>query len=317
LSPIPDSGASAHFFPLEGAPVHSVEALTVPLPISTPDGSIIHATHTGTLSYPNVPAAAQLTYLVPNLRSRPLLSIGVFCNAGCEVHFTRESIAITNGTRPILTGQRDHVTNLWSIAPAPMPPVALSLTTHRVTASDRVAFAHASLFSPAISTLTIALQKGYLAGIPGLTSDTLKQFPPNNSLPMHKGHLDQSRKNQRSTTNAAPRDVTIDDYFPSITEENTSDRTHLVCATIFQPTGKFYSDMTGKFVSPSSTGNNYILIVYDYDSNSIQAIPMRTRSKTDHLKALKTAYDALVHSGCRQLHQYPQPTQRAPSEVSN
>ena len=89
--------------------------------------------------------------------------------------------------------------------------------------------------------------------------------------------------------------TTIDDAdaYPTLHEE----RTHYCFAAVFEPTGKIYSDLTGKFVSPSSTGNNYILIVYDYDSNKIKPVPMKSRSKLEHLKAFKIATPNLSMQG--------------------
>ena len=40
---------------------------------------------------------------------------------------------------------------------------------------------------------------------------------------------------------------------------------------------KTYSDQTGKFIIQSSQGNNYIFILYYYDSNSILSIPIKNR----------------------------------------
>jgi hypothetical protein len=308
-APIPDSGASAHFFPLDNAPAENITPLAHPLPISTPDGATMYATHFGTLTHPpELPAEARLAYLVPNLQSHPLLSMGVLCDAGCTVHFTKDTVIIQDAKeRILLRGHRDPTNNLWTLPPpsalSPRRTEANNLAVLRVTPKDRVAFAHASLFSPTISTLTKALQKQYITGFPGLTVDTLKQHPPVDSIAMHKGHLDQTRKNRHSTSSSPETELTLDDFFPEIQDDTSHERTHLVCATIFQPTGKFYSDMTGKFVAPSSTGKNYILIVYDYDSNSIQAIAMQSRSKAEHLSALKTAYANLVQAGCRpRLH---------------
>ncbi len=45
---------------------------------------------------------------------------------------------------------------------------------------------------------------------------------------------------------------------------------------MMEPTGQAYMDLTGKFVAPSSAGNNYILIVYDYDSDGILAVSLKT-----------------------------------------
>jgi hypothetical protein len=59
------------------------------------------------------------------------------------------------------------------------------------TPAELVAFAHAALFSPALSTLAIALKKGFVHNFPGLTEKTLAKHPPR-SFAMVKGHMDQS-----------------------------------------------------------------------------------------------------------------------------
>jgi hypothetical protein len=41
-----------------------------------------------------------------------------------------------------------------------------------------VAFAHATLFSPSLSTLEKALNNGYLTNFPGLNAQSLRKFPP-------------------------------------------------------------------------------------------------------------------------------------------
>jgi hypothetical protein len=64
--------------------------------------------------------------------------------------------------------------------------------------AELVTFAHATLFSPALSTLQKALDKGYISNFPGLTTSSLRKYPPR-SIPMVKGHLKQTRQNQRST----------------------------------------------------------------------------------------------------------------------
>jgi hypothetical protein len=61
------------------------------------------------------------------------------------------------------------------------------------TLDDLVAFAHATLFSPALSTLEKTLIKNYLTNFPGLTLNHLRRHPPA-SIPMTKRHMDQARK---------------------------------------------------------------------------------------------------------------------------
>jgi hypothetical protein len=55
-----------------------------------------------------------------------------------------------------------------------------------------VAFSHATLFSPPITTPAAALLKNFLVGFPGLTKETLAKYPPQ-SMATIKGHLDQSQ----------------------------------------------------------------------------------------------------------------------------
>jgi hypothetical protein len=66
-----------------------------------------------------------------------------------------------------------------------------------------VTFSHAALFSPALSTLTTALAKGFLLPMPGLTLATLHKYLPK-SVATIKGHLNQIRKNLRSTKTLKP-----------------------------------------------------------------------------------------------------------------
>ena len=133
-------------------------------------------------------------------------------------------------------------------------------------------------------------------------------------MAMYKGHLDQSRKNQRSTqiTTTDPHYTpmlalslvhpdTIDDpNSPSPTDiPDATIRSHHIFASCELITGKIASDPTGKFILPSSNGNKYILVVYDYDSNMIFAKPMKSRSAPDHLAAYKRVYDVLKSRGLK------------------
>jgi hypothetical protein len=45
------------------------------------------------------------------------------------------------------------------------------------TPANLVAFAHATLFSPVLSTLKVALERGYLPGFHGLTAKTVTKYP--------------------------------------------------------------------------------------------------------------------------------------------
>ena len=89
-----------------------------------------------------------------------------------------------------------------------------------------------------------------------------------------KGHISQERQGLQST--AATNSNIYVDFVPS----HKPLRTHKCFITIKQLDklqGKSYSDLTGCFPIPSSRGNEYILVIYDYNSNAIlaEAIPNR------------------------------------------
>jgi hypothetical protein len=63
---------------------------------------------------------------------------------------------------------------------------------------DIVAFHHAALFSPTVSTLQTAMKKGFLPNLPGLTERTLAKHSPNLQYTA-MGHMDNIWKNIQST----------------------------------------------------------------------------------------------------------------------
>ena len=89
------------------------------------------------------------------------------------------------------------------------------------TPAELVAFAHAALFSPAPSTLAIALKKGFVQYFPGLTEKTLAKYPPR-SYAMVKGHMDQTRKNQNSTKTANEPSDLEDDFSPAVQDSEAT-----------------------------------------------------------------------------------------------
>jgi hypothetical protein len=53
-------------------------------------------------------------------------------------------------------------------------------------------------------------------------------------------------------------------------------------------------DLTGGFPKTSRRGYNYILVLYGYDGNSIQAEPMKNRLDTEGIRAYTKIYDELT-----------------------
>jgi hypothetical protein len=172
--------------------------------------------------------------------------------------------------------------------------------------AELVAYSHATLFSPALSTLEHALKKGYVRNFPGLTAKTLRRHPPQ-SVATAKGHLDQTRKKLRSTKPRVPKVNTSSDsaHPPTSTEDEFPDHAekthhcHVAVHSLDEPTGKIYEDQTGKIPCTSASGNNYVMVVYDYDSNAILLEPIRNRKGPTLVEAHTKLHQRLTNAGLR------------------
>jgi Reverse transcriptase (RNA-dependent DNA polymerase) len=177
--------------------------------------------------------------------------------------------------------------------------------------ADLVAFHHAALWSPSISTLEIALRHKYLPPLPGLTTTLLRKYRPDLEATT-MGHLDGKRQHIQSTKKTPPDDEWIlvgkrgkamkqpdhqanTDAFP--TQETI--RSHLVYLATSEPRQLVYSDQTGRFPIPSSDGHNYLLIAYDYDSNHILLRPLKNRSAKCLTEAIQDVHNTLTRGGCK------------------
>ena len=102
--------------------------------------------------------------------------------------------------------------------------------------------------------------------------------------------MDQVRSNQQSTFTPPPSltppiidldETSSEDFTPTpLLDEMV--HSHCIYAAIHKVTGKIVTDLTGKFYTPSSHGNNYLLMVYNYDSNYIHAEPMKASRTNVH-----------------------------------
>ena len=119
--------------------------------------------------------------------------------------FTATKCKVTLKDELILEGTRSpSFRGLWMMQ-VTAPPVALLAVNHNAKPKDLINFAHSSLFSPANSTMLRAMQKGFLPPFPGLNENTFCKYAPRLAATV-KGHLDMSRKNQKSTKEE-PRDI--------------------------------------------------------------------------------------------------------------
>jgi hypothetical protein len=139
--------------------------------------------------------------------------------------------------------------------------------------TELINYLHACCFSPTKQTFIQAIQKGNLVSFPGLTEIAVKQFL-NPSVATAKGHLDQERNNLQTTQ------IKQEDHHQDAFPESIDTTTHQACASLMTFTSKetAYDDLTGRFPNISARGNQYLLIVYDYDSNAILVEPLKNKT---------------------------------------
>ena len=195
------------------------------------------------------------------------------------------------------------------------------------TKRDLSGFLHKAVGSPVLSTLLKAVDNGHFVSFPGFTNDLFKKhLPPSVATP--KGHLNQERQKTQSTSPASTdykatlenikknfkklkrdlpsdknsREVVqkeiLDDAFPLSVKPNVKTAS-VIYALVRSKDGLGYIDLTGRFPVKSSSGNQYIFLLYDYDSNTIHTRPLRSRKGSAIVEAFKSIYDLLVSRGLK------------------
>ena len=306
-----DTGASGTYlmhnpsFPSDSAP---------PLHATCPNGNSIFSNKKIDLAIPLVPPSANEARVFDDLTNN-LLAIGQLCNHDCEATFTKNDMTVTNADgQTVLTGSRNFQNGLW-VVNVPINSSQLS-TTHshdtspqhfangiiraKTTATDLVDFHHRSLGSPSISTLTQAIQNGFLSSFPGLTTELVRRHLPK-STATAKGHLHQTRQGIQSTHASSAHDVPTVPNTTTLSLPEGPERTNVILAAIeaVPDQGKTYGDLTGRYPVQSATGNNYQLVIYHYDANAILVEPLKSRNKGDILHAYRKLHTRLTLNGLK------------------
>jgi hypothetical protein len=111
------------------------------------------------------------------------------------------------------------------------------------------------------------------------------------SVATAKDHMHQIRQNIRSTQQVveitAPEPDMIQEY-----------KCHYMYAAALE-TNQIYSDLTGRFPTTSLSGNKYILILHDYDSNIVLSAPMKNRGDKEMVRAFDFLIQSLIVRGLK------------------
>jgi hypothetical protein len=270
ISTIADTGSTGHFFKQQDIPesLQNTTSTAESIDITLPNGSNIASEAQATMHLPTIPVTANIIHLFPDLQSHSLLSIGELCDAGCAAEFTQQNVIVKYQHKPILEGHRNEKTRLWQIPveiQEPEPQHQANQVNAITKTKELVAFMHAARFSPSVTTLQKAVDNHFRHDFPGRTSKSIRMFPPV-SAATAKGHLDQARKNQLPTKHPAPDSPLFPDIYPDedmYPQALAAGRTQHCCAATIPATqtGQIFTDQTGRFHKPASSGVTQIFIL--------------------------------------------------------
>ena len=296
-----DSGASNHYIREKDAHIlKNTHRNTNGPVVYLPDNTTLQTQYSGNIPLANVSQQGTNAHVLPNLHSASLLSMGQLCDDGCTVFLTQHNITIKKDNNIVLQGPRNRLDGLWDIT---LPSHPSKYTLNAIIRKDKTKFElihylHGVCWSPPVSTFRKAIKKGHFITWPGLSPHTTLLKHLTTTVATAKGHLDQERQNLQSTKIPYEELETDDDKFPmSPTPVKTYD-----CISSIQPfeaKEKGYLDLTGRFPHKSARGNQYILLVYDYDSNAILVEPLPNRQRATITRAWTTIHNILASKGAK------------------
>jgi hypothetical protein len=292
------------------SPATSLESITV----IHPGGDKMRTTYAVDLLLSKLPPNACMAHSFPSLTNN-LLSIAVLCNTDCKIFFNATSCEVTFDGKVILRGWHDPKYCLWCVCIVDdgrttnlkiddnfITPQTTAIThslydynnTHQLTH-----FFHACLFLPVVSTLTNAINKGYLKGFLGLTAQHMCRHVQINDA-TKKGHMDQTCQGQHSTqpspTNTSDSNNSLDDD-DILPDHIKKGLTNLIFMVIHNTNGLVFSNQTGRFPITSNRGHTYLVIFYTYDATFIASIPIKNQTKQKLLCAYQITYKYLSSCG--------------------
>ena len=142
---------------------------------------------------------------------------------------------------------------------------------------------HASLGYPMAATWLKACRAGNLVGFPFADVKYIRKYFPENDETA-AGHMQRQRANVRSTRKAPVPLETIDTT--ALTGKKDGD----VYIKVYEAKETLYTDQTGRFPVASRSGNRYIMVMVEVDSNAILVEPMKSRRDSK----MQRAYLALL-----------------------
>jgi hypothetical protein len=308
---VADPAATGHFFPNQNNSTNKHNEIEVVCANNETMVSVV----TTELDITELSNKAKTAYCFNEMK-QPLLSIPLLADDGCKISLTADNIIVTKNNKTILKGIRDKLSTLWMIPikhhkkkqllaqQLPSVPVlhAANNAYHQPTIAKLMAFHNATIGSLPVATLCNAIDNDWLTSFPGLTSKAIRKHLPK-SISTAMGHMHMIRKGIRSTAKPTINEIMNEELEPEPQLEpprHITNRKHLVgVETIaFEDLkGIIATDLPGRFPTTSGQGNSYVMVMYDFDSNTINAVAIKNRKKESLIKGYNELYEDLKKVG--------------------
>ena len=304
-----DSGATNHFVQESyngGAHTSTTDGIRV----RVADRRIIKSTGTDQLPYEELPPVTRVCHKLPRLAT-PLLSVGKFCDSDMVVLFDstnvylcdRQKIDISTVVRnnEIIRGYRDPVSDLYvvpfhkhhnqltRVPPSPTPPVPVprvpepsAMSAYDVQTVDTLMnFFHRTCLSVPLTTWKTAIDTNFFLTWPGLTAKRVQKYCTK-KVQTGKGHMRMLPSNVRSTK------------LQPLKKRSKNRRVGVFVLDDDEMKNMLGMDFAGRYPFTSQRGNKYVFVMYDYDTNYINAIAVKARKTSEYLRAFQECYDELA-----------------------
>eukprot|EP00804_Cyclotella_cryptica_P017378 CCRYP_020245-RA/>CCRYP_020245-RA protein AED:0.38 eAED:0.38 QI:0/-1/0/1/-1/1/1/0/351 len=223
-------------------------------------------------------------------------TISIFTKDGVTIH-KENDVLITCHGKPLLIAVRDehghyriplvqHRGQWQPRIPSKKARAVLS-QAHSVydlpSTEQAIKWMHAVCGYPVESTWLKAIQAGNFVGWPLLTAKNVQRYY-SDSVETPHGHLNQTRKNVRSTKPKPPP-------FEEVHSNQLQGRkVHHIYTKTYQVRDTIFTDQTGQFPVRSQAGNKYIMFMVEFDSSAILVEPIKNGTDSE----LTRAYSALM-----------------------
>ena len=139
------------------------------------------------------------------------------------------------------------------------------------------------------------MQAGFFTTWPGLTTELVEKHI-DKSPAIVKVHLRQIYQNIRSTK-TANKILSLPSKPVMTIPSHEKFRANIVSIKIVEIEGKVFTDRRGRFPVASNKGNKYSMVLFDNDSNTILATPMKSRSQEKIVRVQEFLHDSLTMRG--------------------